>query len=160
MCGIAGFIAAPGAVDAGAPALSVMLAALVHRGPDGEGRLIHGRFHLGMRRLAVIDLITGDQPLWSDCGRYAVFMNGEIYNYREVKAELEGRGRRFKTKSDTEVVANLFAEAGVAGLARLNAARRSCPPRWGILRSVSTMAGSSRAKARIAPSPSSASTTA
>src|SRR6185369_2771914 len=120
MCGIAGFIAKEIDADAGARALGDMLDTLAHRGPDGSGRLDRAPFHLGMRRLAIIDLTTGDQPLWSACGRYAVFMNGEIYNYRELRAELEGKGRRFKTKSDTEVVANLYAEAGVEGLARLN----------------------------------------
>jgi asparagine synthase (glutamine-hydrolysing) len=120
MCGIAGFISTALDPAAGARALGGMLATILHRGPDGEGRLDRAPFHLGMRRLAIIDLTTGDQPLWSDCGRYAVFMNGEIYNYRELKTELESRGRRFKTKSDTEVVANLFAESGTAGLARLN----------------------------------------
>ena len=120
MCGIAGFISPTLSDGEGGQTLGAMLDTLVHRGPDGSGRLARAPFHLGMRRLAVIDLATGDQPLWSDCGRYAVFMNGEIYNYRDLKTELEGCGRRFKTKSDTEVVANLFAEAGLGGLARLN----------------------------------------
>ncbi len=120
MCGIAGFITTSLTGGAAEQTLGAMLNSIIHRGPDGEGRLDRPPFHLGMRRLAIIDLTTGDQPLWSDCGRYAVFMNGEIYNHRELKSELEGKGRRFKTKSDTEVVANLFAEAGVGGLARLN----------------------------------------
>ncbi len=120
MCGIAGFIA-PGLAPApGGAALSGALCAIVHRGPDGEGRLDSAPFFLGMRRLAIIDLATGDQPLWSDDGRFACFLNGEIYNYRELKAELAGLGRRFKSQSDTEVIANAVAQWGMEGLARLN----------------------------------------
>lgn len=109
MCGIAG---AAGALVHGSPddlhhRIDAALAALEHRGPDGEGRWVEPAAHvaLGHRRLAIIDLTThAAQPMVTDDGGHAVSFNGEIYNYRELRARLEQRGERFATSSDTEVL--------------------------------------------------------
>lgn len=101
MCGIAGMVnlrSAPGV-------LRLMMDALRHRGPDGEGQYTEpGIVELGHRRLAIIDLQTGDQPQISPDGRYVLIFNGELYNYLELRPELEARGWQFKTTSDTEVL--------------------------------------------------------
>ena len=80
------------------------LSAIEHRGPDDEGRLFDGNVFLGMRRLAVIDLDGGQQPLWNETGDCAVVMNGEIYNYVELSRELRQRGHCLASDSDTVVV--------------------------------------------------------
>ena len=85
---------------------------IAHRGPDDEGYHLAGPVGLAMRRLAIIDLSTGHQPLSYAEGALWIVLNGEIYNYLELRAELEGRGHRFKTKSDTEVVLALYQEMG------------------------------------------------
>ena len=98
-----------------------MTAALAHRGPDGEDCLVDGPVGLGHRRLAIIDLTpAGKQPMRDGSGRYVITYNGEIYNYRELRAELEKLGHRFRSQSDTEVLVNAWAEWGVAALQRLN----------------------------------------
>ncbi len=114
MCGIAGI------VDPRQPPslslLRAMLAAIRHRGPDGEGTHVEPGLALGMRRLSVIDLATGDQPLAARGGRVLAFQNGEIYNYRELRRELEGAGCVFASESDTEVLAHGFDRWGIDGL--------------------------------------------
>ncbi len=119
MCGIAGIYARP---EANAPdeLLLTMAGELRHRGPDGTGLYLDGRFGMANNRLAIVDLQGGDQPLASQDGRYWVMQNGEIYNYVELQAELEGLGRRFATTSDTEVIAQAYAEWGPACLDRFN----------------------------------------
>ena len=98
-----------------------MTVALAHRGPDGEDCLIDGPVGLGHRRLAIIDLTpAGRQPMRDRSGRYVITYNGEIYNYRELRAELEQLGHRFRSQSDTEVLINAWAQWGTATLARLN----------------------------------------
>src|SRR5690606_3995411 len=89
-------------------AIRRMTDAIHHRGPDDEGFLADEHCALGMRRLAIIDLAHGKQPIYSADGRYLIFFNGEIYNYRELKAELELKGHSFKTESDTEVILKLY----------------------------------------------------
>ena len=125
MCGIAGFIASdnPSALR---EALPRVIARLRHRGPDDEGICIPpdqrrpGAVGLANRRLAILDLTpAGHQPMVSADGRWTVTFNGEIYNYRELRAELESRGRRFRSRSDTEVLMQGFAEWGTALLPRL-----------------------------------------
>jgi len=98
-----------------------MLDAIFHRGPDGEGRLSLPDlgFQGGMRRLSIIDLAGGDQPIWNEDKSVAVLFNGEIYNYRELRAELEAAGHRFATASDTEVLVHLYEEHGIGMLSRL-----------------------------------------
>ncbi|MGO8687921.1 MAG: asparagine synthase (glutamine-hydrolyzing) [Candidatus Dormibacteria bacterium] len=115
MCGICGFTGRPD------PALlRAMTASLRHRGPDDEGFHESGAASLGFRRLAIIDLDTGAQPMCTDGGRLHIVFNGEIYNYRELRAELEARGRRFRTRSDTEVALQAYAEWGPAAFSRFN----------------------------------------
>ena len=83
-----------------------------HRGPDGEGIACRGAAGLGHRRLAIIDLVTGDQPMASDDGSVRIVFNGEIYNFRELRTELEARGARFRTESDTEVILRSYEADG------------------------------------------------
>jgi asparagine synthase (glutamine-hydrolysing) len=97
-----------------------MTETLVHRGPDDEGFYDDDRVSLGFRRLAVIDLETGQQPIALEDRRAAIVLNGEIYNFRELRAELEAKGHRFTSRGDVEVVLRLFAEDGIDCLARLN----------------------------------------
>ena len=96
-----------------------MLQTIVHRGPDGEGRLDRPGLALGMRRLAIIDLAGGDQPIFNEDGSVAVVFNGEIYNFRELRADLERRGHRFATRSDTEVLVHGYEQWGDEMLHRL-----------------------------------------
>ena len=111
MCGICGVAEA----GSRAPDRGVLQRAndlIAHRGPDDEGYLLDGPVGLAMRRLAIIDLNTGQQPISYAEGRFWVVLNGEIYNYLELRKELEARGRTFKTKSDTEVILALYQEMG------------------------------------------------
>jgi asparagine synthase (glutamine-hydrolysing) len=125
MCGIAGLFDT--AAGTPAPALKAaaqsMIATLAHRGPDGEGLWADAAagVALGHRRLAIIDLSPGGaQPMASGDGRFVVTYNGEIYNYRELRAELETLGRRFRSQSDTEVMLEAFCQWGVeSGVKRL-----------------------------------------
>lgn len=122
MCGIAGLTCAAGEDRAG-PILQAMTDAIAHRGPDGEGHHIakSRQGHavaLGHRRLSIIDLATGDQPIHLDEGRYSTVYNGEIYNYVELRAELEAEGHSFRTTSDTEVMLRAYAAWGTACFAR------------------------------------------
>jgi asparagine synthase (glutamine-hydrolysing) len=116
MCGIVGNVfAAPDRMpDPGV--LKRMADRLRHRGPDDDGFVIAGPAGLGMRRLKIIDLEGGHQPMAGETGRTWVVFNGEIYNYRELTAELRARGHRFTTQSDTEVIVHGFEEHGIAAL--------------------------------------------
>ncbi|MFU2210063.1 asparagine synthase (glutamine-hydrolyzing) [Solidesulfovibrio sp. C21] len=120
MCGIAGFVwPAGGGVPSEAERLSFLAAAtgaLAHRGPDGEGLLLEGPCALGHRRLSIIDLAAGAQPMEDADGRAVVTFNGEIYNYRELKARYAARGFHFRTQSDTEVILAAWLLDGPAGL--------------------------------------------
>jgi asparagine synthase (glutamine-hydrolysing) len=94
---------------------------IVHRGPDDEGYFVDGPLGLGFRRLSIIDLRDGHQPMRSDCGRFTIVFNGEIYNHRDLRRELEATGRvRFRTSSDTEVLLYGLREWGESALGRLN----------------------------------------
>ena len=97
MCGIAGIVG--GAPTR--PTLEAMLSTLEHRGPDDRGVCLGDDAALGMTRLAIIDLVTGRQPMSSEDSRATLVFNGEIYNFRALRAELEAGGVRFRTKSDT-----------------------------------------------------------
>ncbi len=117
MCGIAGWA---GEVDLPDEALRRMCDALRHRGPDDEGFFVRpGRVALGARRLAVIDLVTGNQPLFNEDGSVAVTCNGEIYNFQALRRELEQRGHSFRTGSDAEVICHLYEDLGPGCLERL-----------------------------------------
>ena len=91
-----------------------MSATLVHRGPDADGQIVDGPTGLASRRLSIIDLETGDQPIANEDGTVHVVQNGELYNYRELRARLERAGHRFATRSDTEVLVHLYEEHGDA----------------------------------------------
>jgi asparagine synthase (glutamine-hydrolysing) len=118
MCGIAGIASSRGAPDR--DRLVAMSATLVHRGPDSDGLVVDGPVGLAARRLSIIDLETGDQPVANEDGSVTVVQNGEIYNYRELRGRLERAGHRFATQGDTEVLAHLYEEHGdgFAGLLR------------------------------------------
>src|SRR5258708_6416653 len=103
MCGICGVFRFDDRA-AGEDCLHRMCAGMTHRGPDGEGYFVSGRFGMGMRRLAIIDIAGGHQPIASEDGRYQVILNGEIYNYLELRKELEASGHRFPSPSDTRII--------------------------------------------------------
>ena len=109
MCGICG-IYAPNGVDA--DLLRRMNATLIHRGPDDEGFYTDGRAGLAVRRLSIIDLVRGHMPISNENGSVWVVQNGEIYNFRDLRRDLEGRGHRFTTGTDTEVLVHLYEEHG------------------------------------------------
>ena len=120
MCAIAGVYHRNGA-PASPVGLKAMTDALAHRGPDGEGQVAYGPIGLGHRRLAIIDLSSlGLQPMVSRDGRYALTFNGEIYNYKELRAELSARGVRFASQTDTEVLLYAFEQWGVDAILKLN----------------------------------------
>lgn len=117
MCGIAGKVSRDRAAD---PELVArMCGALAHRGPDSQGIHESGGAAIGMSRLAIIDLITGDQPLYSEDRRIALVLNGEIYNHHALRRELRLRGHRFSSTSDAEVVIHLYEEMGADCVRRL-----------------------------------------
>ncbi|MDH3593085.1 MAG: asparagine synthase (glutamine-hydrolyzing), partial [Planctomycetota bacterium] len=119
MCGICGSVHLDGGpVDRSD--VDAMLAAMHHRGPDAEGTFAEPGIVAGIRRLAVIDLEGGDQPIANEDGSVRVVFNGEIYNFRELRRELEAKGHRFRTRSDTEVLVHGWEEYGPALLPKLN----------------------------------------
>ena len=100
--------------------LHAMCERMVHRGPDSEGLFVTNGAALGMRRLAIIDLVTGEQPVFNEDKSVAAILNGEIYNYREVRAGLEKLGHSFRSASDTEVLPHLYEEHGAEMVRELN----------------------------------------
>src|SRR6185295_7633189 len=123
MCGITGWAT----LDSHTPPpegaeelLHAMCERMVHRGPDSEGLFAGSGVALGMRRLAIIDLVTGEQPAFHEARSIAVVLNGEIYNYRELRSGLERRGHAFRSASDTEVLPHLYEEYGDAMIGELN----------------------------------------
>jgi asparagine synthase (glutamine-hydrolysing) len=120
MCGIVGFLEFAGPAPDRMAFLRRGCAAVAHRGPDGEGVWVDGPVGFGHRRLSIIDLESGDQPMRDGSGRYCITYNGEIYNYRELRDELTAKGMSFRTKSDTEVILNAYAQWGADCVERLN----------------------------------------
>src|ERR1700723_1440269 len=118
MCGICGAIGFE-SNEAAELAVRRMLTAIVHRGPDGEGFLNAASVVAGSRRLSIIDLPGGGQPIWNETGTLAVFFNGEIYNFRELRESLKARGHVFRTNSDTEVIVHAYEEWGEGCPAKL-----------------------------------------
>jgi asparagine synthase (glutamine-hydrolysing) len=112
MCGLVGYVSGGLSKEW----LDVLLQSMTHRGPDGDGRYHFGSLSIGMRRLSVIDLEGGWQPLRSREGRVVVFQNGEIYNYRQLRTQLEARNYVFRTASDTEVIAHGYDAWSLDGL--------------------------------------------
>jgi len=120
VCGIAGVLTRDG--EPVSPlVLKRMTDAIAHRGPDGEGQFVDGAVGLGHRRLAIIDLSpAGHQPMTTADGRYVLTYNGEVYNFQELRVELEALGHRFHSRTDSEVVLAAFAEWGSAAIRRFN----------------------------------------
>jgi len=123
MCGIAGFVDTTSPPDwdaAGAGQMvEAMCSAIRHRGPDDQGTWINRGVALGMRRLSIIDLATGHQPIHNEDGTVWVVFNGEIYNFRELRRTLESAGHRFYTNTDTETIVHAYEEWGPQAIARL-----------------------------------------
>src|SRR5450755_3921258 len=103
MCGICGVIGIP-PKETSETIVRRMAAAIVHRGPDEDGFFFAPHAAAGIRRLSIIDLPGGRQPVWNETNTLAIAFNGEIYNFRELRRELEAIGHRFRTHSDTEVI--------------------------------------------------------
>ncbi|MDQ3755494.1 MAG: asparagine synthase (glutamine-hydrolyzing), partial [Acidobacteriota bacterium] len=123
MCGITGWANMDARVPPTAGAVELlrsMCGRMTHRGPDSEGLMTATGVALGMRRLAIIDLQTGEQPARNEDGGVSVILNGEIYNYRELRAELGKKGHQFRSQSDTEVLPHLYEEYGTRMLDHLN----------------------------------------
>ena len=119
MCGIAGIVYSDPDRPASPRLLARMLEAIQHRGPDDQGMHCDGSVALGMRRLSIIDLAGGHQPIYDEARRRVVVLNGEIYNYRALRRELAGRGHRFRTASDTETIVHLHEELGPGCVERM-----------------------------------------
>jgi asparagine synthase (glutamine-hydrolysing) len=123
MCGITGWAnldSRKPAPEGGRELLHSMCERMVHRGPDSEGLMVSTGVALGMRRLAIIDLITGEQPSFNETRDIAVVLNGEIYNYRELRENLEKKGHSFSSASDTEVLPHLYEQYGDEMMHHLN----------------------------------------
>ena len=118
MCGICGAIGLDPKLNSES-VVRRMLSAIVHRGPDEEGFLAAPPIVVGSRRLSIIDLPGGSQPIWNETGTLAVIFNGEIYNFRELRKELEAKGHTFLTRSDTEVIVHAYEQWGEQSVARL-----------------------------------------
>jgi len=113
MCGIVGKIAPPDDGSLDREVVERMCAALEHRGPDSRGLFVEQNVGLGIQRLRVVDLVTGDQPIFNEDRSVVVVLNGEIYNFQELRQRLREQGHRFATEGDTEVIAHLYEEHGV-----------------------------------------------
>src|SRR5438477_12239178 len=105
MCGIAGIVSFDGPIESSL--LHSMCAAMEHRGPDSRGLFVEDGVGLGVQRLAIIDVAGGDQPIFNEDRTLVVVTNGEIYNFRELRAELVSRGHRFSSATDSEVLVHL-----------------------------------------------------
>ena len=122
MCGIAGIFNTVSDEPVRAADLEAMTSTIAHRGPDAHGvAVLDPGVGFGHRRLAILDLVPeSDQPLAIDGGAYVITFGGEIFNYLELRAELEGLGQRFRTRSDTEVLLRAYAQWGAGAVPRLN----------------------------------------
>src|SRR5439155_23296648 len=118
MCGIAGFVSLAGR-SPDPRRLARMVGTLRHRGPDDSGEFVDGPAAIGAARLSIIDVAGGHQPISIDGGTITVVQNGEIYNYVELRDDIERAGRRLTTASDTEVIAHLYAMQGVDAFRRM-----------------------------------------
>src|SRR3989304_4750075 len=111
MCGICGIVDSAGRPVDGAT-LRRLSAAIIHRGPDDEGYFEHAGIGLASRRLAIIDVAGGDQPIYNEERSIAIVYNGESYNYPELRAQLDKKGHQFRTNTDTECVVHLYEDHG------------------------------------------------
>ncbi len=112
MCGICGILYCGEERRVQRDTLAQMNAQIVHRGPDDDGFFVEGNVGLAMRRLSIIDIRTGQQPISNEDESLWIVYNGEIYNHRELRSKLEARGHRYRTKSDTETIVHLYEEYG------------------------------------------------
>src|ERR1700750_548186 len=124
MCGIAGFVesssvSAPFSPDRSRDLVHRMCNVIRHRGPDDEGVWVDGPAALGMRRLSIIDLSTAHQPIHNEDKTVWIVFNGEIYNFRELRAALEAHGHRFYTNTDTEAIVHAYEQWGSGAISRL-----------------------------------------
>lgn len=119
MCGIAGKLSLDGQQPVDPDIIQRMTDVIAHRGPDGEGQHVKGPIGLGHRRLSIIDLNTGSQPMCNEDGTVWVVFNGEIYNYLSLRADLKAQGHIFKSATDTEVIVHLYEELGAECVSRL-----------------------------------------
>jgi asparagine synthase (glutamine-hydrolysing) len=120
MCGICGLLDLKLEPLADGERIDQMSARLEHRGPDSHGKFLLPHVALAIRRLSIIDLQTGDQPLSNETGDVTLVFNGEIYNYREIRQQLLQRGHKFKTHSDGEVIVHLYEDRGPDCVCELN----------------------------------------
>ncbi|MBN1146710.1 MAG: asparagine synthase (glutamine-hydrolyzing) [Anaerolineales bacterium] len=120
MCGICGVYASGSGDQVSRPLLERMNTTLHHRGPDSQGVYIDGNFGMAMRRLSIIDVAGGDQPIANEDGSVVVVYNGEIYNFGELRGQLQKLGHRFATRSDTEVIVHAYEQWGDEALLRFN----------------------------------------
>ena len=119
MCGIAGMVQTRADGSLNAEAIHRMCEAILHRGPDDEGIFVKAGVGLGMRRLSIIDLSGGHQPVFNEDKTVWIVFNGEIYNFPELRADLEKRGHKFYTHSDTEVIVHLYEDLGAECVQKL-----------------------------------------
>jgi asparagine synthase (glutamine-hydrolysing) len=120
MCGICGVVYSDREQHVDGDALKKMCDVITHRGPDDEGYYINQQVGLGMRRLSIIDLSTGKQPISNEDGQIWIVFNGEIYNHKDIREELESKGHQFKTKTDTEAIVHAYEEYGESCVQKLN----------------------------------------
>ena len=120
MCGIAGICTPTADLDGADGRLAAMLASIAHRGPDASGSYVDGPVALGARRLAIIDLRGGDQPIYNEDGTVCLVYNGEIYNFRELRERLVAQGHVFRTRTDSETIVHLYEERGPRLVEELN----------------------------------------
>src|SRR5574341_652953 len=121
MCGIAGIVGPDMAadVDAARDLIARMCGVIAHRGPDDEGYYVAGQAAIGMRRLSIIDIASGHQPISNEDGSVWIVFNGEIYNHHDLRKDLVARGHKFATRSDTETIVHLYEEEGERCVERL-----------------------------------------
>src|SRR5436190_22845023 len=119
MCGIAGVVSATRESNITEALVRQMCDPIIHRGPDEEGIYVADGAGLGMRRLSIIDVAGGHQPIFNEDRSVWIVFNGEIYNFPELRPELEGRGHKFTTNSDTEMIVHLYEEMGSACVTKL-----------------------------------------
>src|SRR5712672_3458276 len=117
MCGIAGYFLRDSRAELSV--VKAMCDSIVHRGPDDEGFHLDGSAAIGMRRLSIIDLNTGHQPICNEDGTVWIVFNGEIYDYQNLRDRLIAQGHQFRTASDTETLIHLYEQEGTEGLRRL-----------------------------------------
>src|SRR5258708_32665749 len=120
MCGICGQLNFDRNEPVDPDTVRSMARSIAHRGPDDEGYFFSGPLGFGFRRLSIIDLAGGHQPMSDAEEKVWVIFNGEIYNYLELKSELEKRGHRFRTRSDTEVIVHVYKDWGTEVFNHLN----------------------------------------